>query len=124
LGEALEPMEDPEAERLDHGVHQVRYPPPLERGDARLERLETFPEVRDHDHPRRRAGEVPRHVEIGPVDRQHELGAGRHGGADLARVEGVDAPTHPRVDQLPYRVREPRELASWSAADVDDYVVA
>ncbi len=97
LGVSLERGHEPEADRLDDRVDQVRHPPALERLDARLERLDTLAEVGDHDDPRAGTRQLARDLEVGAVDAQHQLGAGLDRRADLILVEGVDAHAHPRA---------------------------
>ena len=71
---------------------------------------------RDHS---RNARQVGHHVEVRPVDAEHELGTRPHGLANLAGVERVDAYPHARVHQLADDVGESGKGAARGAADVE-----
>src|SRR3989454_12732929 len=58
FGVPFERTHEPEPDRLDDGVDEVRDPPLLERGDARLQRLESLTEIGDHDDARLAAGQL------------------------------------------------------------------
>ena len=120
LGVALERCREPEADRLDDRVDEIADPPPLERLDRRGQGLDPLPEVGDGDYPCAAAGELASHLAVRPVDAQHQLRPGLHGGADLGRLEAVDADPHPRAAELPHDVTQRGERHARRAADVDD----
>src|SRR5207244_3446083 len=86
-----------------------RPAPPLQRGDARLQRLEPATEVGNDHHPRPRARELPGAVQVGAVDAQDQLGPGLHRGPDFSRVEGIDADAHAGGRELAHHVPKGRE---------------
>src|SRR5207244_3419256 len=59
-------------------------------------------------------------VEVGAVHAEHELCTGRHGIADLPRVERVDAHPHPGGDELAHHGAEIGIREPGGAADIDD----
>ena len=121
LGIAFERGHEAEADRFDDRIDEIGDTRLFQRVECRLEGLESSSEVGNRDDLGAGSAQVVHYFfAVGPVDTQHQLGAGAYRPPNFVGVEGIDAYPPARGSEIPHYLFKRRECKSRSAADVDD----